>query len=108
MGILKKLQECTGFNWDKYNIQKTWEKHKVSPVESEQVFFNQPLIVAEDIKHSQNEERFYVLGRTDKNRRLFIAFTIRKKQIRIISSRDMNKKEREIYEKYKEEKNSKI
>ena len=108
MGILKKLQECTGFNWDEYNIQKSWEKHKVSPVESEQVFFNQPLIVAEDIKHSQKEERFYVLGGTDKDRRLFIAFTIRKKQIRIISSRDMNKKEREIYEKYKKEKNSKI
>jgi uncharacterized DUF497 family protein len=108
MDILKKLQECTGFNWDKYNIQKSWEKHKISPVESEQVFFNQPLIVVEDIKHSQKEERFYVLGRTDKDRRLFIAFTIRKKQIRIISSRDMNKKEREIYEKYKEERNSKI
>jgi len=108
MRILEKLQECTGFNWDKYNIQKNWEKHKVSPVESEQVFFNQPLIVVKDIKHSQKEERFYVLGRTDKDRRLFIAFTIRKKQIRIISSRDMNKKEREIYEKYKKEKNSKI
>ena len=107
MRILEKLQECTGFNWDKYNIQKNWEKHKVSPVESEQAFFNQPLIV-KDIKHSQKEERFYVLGRTDKDRRLFIAFTIRKKQIRIISSRDMNKKEREIYEKYKKEKNSKI
>ena len=108
MRILEKLQECTGFNWDKYNIQKNWEKHKVSPVESEQVFFNQPLIVVKDMKHSQKEERFYVLGRTDKDRRLFIAFTIRKKQIRIISSRDMNKKEREIYEKYKKEKNSKI
>lgn len=108
MDVLKKLQECTGFNWDKYNIQKNWEKHKVLPVESEQVFFNQPLIVVEDIKHSQKEERFYVLGRTDKDRRLFIAFTIRKKQIRIISSRDMNKKEREIYEKYKKEKNPKI
>ena len=108
MRILEKLQECTGFNWDKYNIQKNWEKHKVSPVESEQVFFNQPLIVVKDIKHSQKEERFYVLGRTDKDRRLFIAFTIRKKQIRIISSRDMNKKEREIYEKYKKEKSSKI
>ena len=108
MGILEKLQECTGFNWDKYNIQKNWEKHKVSPVESEQVFFNQPLIAAEDIKHSQKEERLYVLGRTDKDRKLFIAFTISKKQIRIISSREMNKKERKIYGKCKKEKNSKI
>jgi len=108
MGILKKLQACTGFNWNKHNIQKNWENHKVSPVESEQVFFNQPLFATEDSKHSQKEERFYVLGRTDKDRRLFVAFTIRKRQIRIISSRDMNKKEREVYEKCKKEKNPKI
>ena len=108
MDILKKLRECTGFQWDKHTIQKNWEKHKVSPVESEQVFFNQPLFVAEDITHSRKEERFYVLGRTDKDRGLFTAFTIREKNIRIISSRYMNKKEREIYEKNKKEKDSKI
>jgi len=106
MDIYKKLQECTAFQWDKYNIEKNWEKHKVSPVESEQAFFNQPLIVAEDVQHSQEEERFYALGRTDQDRRLFITFTIRKKQIRVISSRDMNKKERKIYEKRKKEKNT--
>ena len=106
MDIYEKLQGCTGFQWNEHNIEKNWEKHKVSPVESEQVFFNQPLIVAEDLQHSQEEERFYVLGRTDRDRRLFITFTIRKKQIRVISSRDMNKKERKIYEKRKKEKNS--
>ena len=65
MDIYKKLKECTGFQWDKHNIQKNWEKHKVSPSESEQAFFNTPLIVANDAKHSQKEERFYVLGKTD-------------------------------------------
>ena len=106
MDIYKKLQECTGFQWDKQNIQKNWEKHKVSPAESEQAFFNKPLIVAKDVKHSQEEERFYALGKTDQDRRLFIAFTIRKKLVRVISSRNMNKKERKNYEKREKEKNS--
>ena len=99
MDIYKKVQVCTGFQWDRHNIQKNWEKHNVSPVESEQAFFNKPLIMVKDVQHSQEEERFYALGKTDQGRRLFIAFTIRKKLIRVISSRDMHKKERKIYEK---------
>ena len=97
--MYKKVQECTGFQWDRHNVQKNWEKHNVSPVESEQAFFNRPLIIVKDIQHSQEEDRYYALGKTDQDRRLFIAFTIRKKLIRVISSRDMNKKERKIYEK---------
>ena len=99
MDIFKKVQECSGFQWDRYNIQKNWEKHEVSPLESEQAFFNRPFIIIKDVHHSQEEERFYVLGKTDQDRRLFIAFTIRKKLIRVISSRDMSKKERKVYEK---------
>ena len=105
MNINKIVQECTGFQWDRYNVQKNLEKHNVSSVESEQAFFNRPLIVVQDVQHSQDEERFYALGKTDQGRRLFIAFTIRKKLIRVIFSRDMNKKERKIYEKGKNEKN---
>ena len=57
MGAYKKVQECVGFQWDKHNIQKNWEKHKVSPAESEQAFFNKPLIIVKDIQHSQEEDR---------------------------------------------------
>ena len=106
MDVYNKMQECTGFHWDRHNIQKNWEKHKVSPVESEQAFFNKPLIIVKDVQHSQEEDRFHALGKTDQERRLFIAFTIRKKLIRVISSRDMNKKERKIYEKGQKEKNT--
>ena len=98
MDIYKKVQECTGFQWDRHNIQKNLEKHNVSPVEGEQAFFNKPLIIVEDVEHSREENRFYALGKTDQGRRLFISFTIRKKLIRVISSRDMSKKERKIYE----------
>ncbi len=96
------LQKCTGFEWDQYNSQKNWEKHKVTPAECEQVFFNQPIIIVEDIKHSQSEKRFYALGKTDLRRKLFIVFTIRNNLIRVISARNMNKKEKRSYEKHEE------
>ena len=108
MDIHTLLQQCRGFDRDEYNVRKNWERHNVTPVESEQVFFNTPLIAAEDPNHSQVERRFYALGKTDQNRRLFIAFTVRKRLIRVISSRDMNRKERRHYEKREKEKDTQI
>jgi len=93
----KILSQCEGFEWDDGNINKNWLKHKVSPAECEQIFFNRPLVIQDDIKHSEAEKRFYALGRTDAKRNLFIAFTVRKKRIRVISARDMSRKEREVY-----------
>jgi len=91
------LYNCTGFQWDEGNIEKNWKKHNVSQSECEQVFFNVPLIISEDIKHSAEEKRWYLLGRTDSARFLFIVFTIREKLIRVVSARDMNKKEKDRY-----------
>ena len=96
------LQECTGFEWDQHNAKKNWEKHKVTPAECEQIFFNKPLIIGDDIKHSDSERRFYALGKTDLHRSLFIVFTIRKNLIRVISARNMNRKEERSYEEYEE------
>lgn len=98
MDDIKKLSDCTGFQWDKSNIEKNWLKHKVSPIECEQIFFNEPLLVVEDLKHSRRERRYYALGRTDSGRLLFVAFTIRKNLIRVISARTMSRKERKKYE----------
>ena len=91
------LTKYTGFNWDDGNLLKNWEKHGVSASECEQIFFNQPLVV-KDEKHSEQEERYYALGHTDAGRLLFLVFTIRNNLIRVISARDMSKKERERYE----------
>lgn len=91
------LNKCSGFEWDEGNAVKNWIRHQVTQGECEQVFFNEPLIVASDEKHSEKEKRWFVLGQTDSDRLLFLVFTIRKNLIRVISSRDMNKKEREIY-----------
>ena len=93
----KLLSQCIGFEWDKGNIDKNWLKHNVSSTECEQIFFNQPLLVQDDIKHSATEKRFYALGQTDVQRTLFIVFTIRRNLIRVISARDMSRKEREVY-----------
>lgn len=98
MDDIERLLDSAGFEWDQANIKKSWLKHKVSAVECEQIFFNEPLLVVEDLKHSQRERRYHALGRTDSGRLLFVAFTIRKSLIRVISARDMSKKERSIYE----------
>jgi len=92
------LLECTGFEWDEGNKDKNWLKHKVSNSECEEIFFNQPLIVHFDKNHSKSETRFYALGHTDLTRKLFIVFTLRNRKIRVISARDMSRKERKIYE----------
>jgi uncharacterized protein len=91
------LRSCSGFDWDEGNSDKNWLRHKVSRSECEQFFFNEPMIVNHDEKHSLKEKRWYALGRTDSQRFLFIVFTIRAELIRIISARDMSKKERQIY-----------
>ena len=92
--------KVTGFDWDKGNTRKN-EKHDVSMAEAEQVFFNKPLLIVGDLKHSQHEKRLHALGCSDKERLLHITFTLRdkSKKIRVISARDMHKKERVIYEK---------
>ena len=92
------LSSVTGFEWDDGNRDKNWEKHQVSNGECEEVFFNLPLLLHPDQTHSQAEERYYVLGQTNEGRRLFISFTIRGENIRVISARDMSKRERNFYE----------
>lgn len=88
-----------GFDWDKSNRYKNWEKHKVDFRECEEVFFNKPLKITYDRRHSQDELRFAALGQTNRSRKLLIIFTIRKNKIRIISARSQSKKERRTYEK---------
>jgi len=94
---VKILPEPISFEWDKGNIDKNLIKHKVTNKEAEEVFSNEPLI-SEDVKYSTKELRMQILGKTNQDRLLFISFTIRKDKMRIISVRDMNKKEVMVYE----------
>ena len=99
------LDDCTGFDWDDENTQKNWDRHQVTPEEAEDVFFNEPLVVRGDLRHSQREKRYYALGWTSGGRYLFVSFTIRRQLIRVISAREMNRKELEFYARH-EKRNS--
>ena len=93
------LSSVAGFDWDDGNRDKNWIRHRVPNSECEEVFFNLPLLLHPDRAHSTSEPRYFVLGQTNSGRYLFVAFTIRNNQIRIISARDMNRKERAVYDK---------
>ena len=97
MDAFEMITACTGFEWDKGNLLKNWEAHGVSAPECEQIFFNKPIIAGSDQKHSQKEARFYALGKTDAGRLLFVVFTVRNNLVRVISARDMSRKERRQY-----------
>ena len=96
------LRECVGFDWDESNTVKNWERHRVTPEEAEDAFFHEPLVVRGDVGHSLREKRYLALGRTSRGRLLFVAFTIRGKLIRVISARDMNRRETEEYRRHEE------
>ena len=97
------LLQCDGFDWDASNAEKNWRKHGVSPEEAEQVFFNRPLLVTDDEAHSEKERRYYALGVTDAGRMLFAVFTVRGRKVRVISVRDMSRKERIVFHEHEEE-----
>ena len=92
-----KFTHPVKFEWDTGNSKKNEVKHGVTTSECEEVFFRQPLLVASDEKHSDDEQRFYALGQTAMSRKLFVVFTFRAEKVRVISARDMSRKEREIY-----------
>lgn len=94
------LDRIVGFDWDEGNSRKSSDKHDVSQSEAEQVFFNEPLVVASDLRHSLAERRLHALGRTNDRRLLQVTFTLRGDDslIRVISARDMSRKERMLYD----------
>jgi uncharacterized protein len=93
------FNQLVGFQWDKGNIDKNFAKHDVENWECEQIFFNEPIIIFDDPLHSGTERRWAAFGRTDSGRLLTVIFTRRGKMLRVISARDMSRKERVFYEK---------
>jgi uncharacterized protein len=99
--IMIDWQIVVGFDWDDGNSRKSEDKHQVSQAEAEQVFFNSPLLLLPDPRHSLEEARMHALGMTDTSRPLLVTFTLRSNAtlIRIISARPMNRKEQDLLEK---------
>ena len=102
MGEIDPLAACTGFDWDEANVSKNWERHRVTPEEAEDVFFHDPFVSRSDPGHSKREKRYMALGQTARGRRLFVAFTVRRNLIRVVSVRDMNRRESEEYQRHEE------
>lgn len=95
---VSKLRLVIGFEWDEANIEHI-AQHNVSPAEAEEIFFDTKNVLDEDIKHSIVENRFIIIGKTREKRLLYQIFTKRGDKIRVVSSRDINKKEVKLYEK---------
>ena len=98
---MNELNKVEGFDWDEGNARKSVDKHGISQAEAESIFFCNPLIVASDPRHSQMEPRYHALGRTNGGRLLHVVFPLRREEtlIRVISARNMHRKERVIYAK---------
>jgi uncharacterized DUF497 family protein len=101
MTDIKETFDCTGFEWDQSNVDKNLVKHNVTHWECEQVFFNGPLIILDDLTHSVTENRYAAFGQTDDGRLLAVIFTKRGELLRVISARDMSRGERKFYEQNK-------
>lgn len=86
------------FDWDKWNIDKSYQRHGITPNEAEEVFLDENVQIVPDLVHSETEERLIAIGKTGENI-LFVVFTQRERKVRIISARRANKKERSVYEK---------
>jgi uncharacterized DUF497 family protein len=93
------LEAVVGFDWDDGNIHKNEDKHGLRWTAMEEVFFNEPLLIVEDFKHSLNKCRCVALGKNNFDELVIVVFTVRNNYIRVISARTMSKKERRIYEK---------
>jgi uncharacterized protein len=94
------FSRIVGFDWDDGNSLKSVNKHAVRQAEAEELFASDRLLIVEDPKHSQGEPRYRALGQTVLGRRLHVSFTLRAEgtKIRVISARDMSRKERASYE----------
>ena len=102
---MRYIPEPVVFEWNSGNSTKNLEKHDVTIQEAEEIFFDHPFVIAMNNKHSTGlESRYQALGKTNAGRKLFTAFTVRAKKVRVISIRDMKRKERIVYERF--EKNS--
>jgi len=98
-----QLSDLEGFDWDEGNREKNRVKHNVSDGECEEIFFNSPLLLTDDAKHSGEESRFAAFCITNAGRMLTVVFTVRQQLIRVISARDVNRKERRFVNDHEED-----
>ena len=86
------------FEWDESKADSNLIKHSVSFDEAQTVF-NDPLYVDfYDPDHSENEDRYLIIGESSRGRLLIVSYTERGNKNRLISARETTKSERRMYE----------
>lgn len=94
---MELLKPPLHFDWDGGNRDKNFLKHRVTNAECEEVFFDPHKRLVGSQWHAGGagrETRYLLVGRTKAERALFVVFTIRRARVRVISARDLNKRER--------------
>ncbi len=86
------------FDWDENKASSNLSKHGVSFEEAKTVFDDVLYVDFYDPDHSDNEERYLIVGKSNRGRSLIVSYTERKDVIRLISARETTRAEREIYE----------
>ncbi len=86
------------FEWDDTKRSSNLAKHGIDFKEAER-FFNSEPICFEDFRQNYNEKRFIAFGKIEE-RLIITVYTLRKDNIRIISMRKANARERRLYEQY--------
>jgi uncharacterized DUF497 family protein len=86
----------TRFEWDEDKNRENQEKHKVSFSVAQRAFLDPNRVIAEDITHSHEEERFYCIGRVDEGI-VTVRFTFRENVIRLFGA-GYWRKGKKIYE----------
>lgn len=87
------------FSWDDRKNKTNQKKHGISFEEAQTIFFDENAIEYYDPDHSENEDRFLMLGLSYRIRVLVVSYCLRREddEIRIILSRKATRKEQEIY-----------
>jgi hypothetical protein len=87
------------FSWDDKKVKQNIRKHDVSFEEASTVFLDENAIEFFDPDHSLQEDRYLMLGISNRLRILVVSYCLRKKglEIRVISARKTTKKERKVY-----------
>jgi uncharacterized DUF497 family protein len=86
------------FEWNNEKARTNASKHGVSFDEAKTVFDDPLYVEFFDPDHSDNEERYIIVGQSNQNRLLVVSYLERGQTIRLISARDATRREREAYE----------
>ena len=91
----------TGFIWAENVVEKIAVKHKLSPEEVEEAFWNRPKFKRGPKGQRHGERSYYCLGRSDAGRYIFVFFVLKRQgKALIVSARDMTDAERRYYERW--------